>query len=130
MHFDREGNFISHEHEMEFREAERCLLRDWRQLQAEDRVTLKKDKLMKELTDYLGEFNAKRLKELTTKSQLFGLGGYTQTYLDELSWLDGAGNPKPFLKRLLGQIRLRIDPEMYKLKDPELKSKLYKLFRE
>lgn len=130
MHFDRQGNFISHEHEMEFREAERQLLADWRQLQAEDRLTGKKDRLMESLTDYLKEHNARRLKEVTSKTNPFGLGEYTQAYLDDLSWLDEEGNPKPFLKRVLQNVRLRLDPEAYKLKDPDLNEKLYAIFSE
>jgi len=128
MHFDKKGNFKSHRQEIDFREAERQLLMDWRQLQAEDKVTVRKDKLMNELNDYLSDNNEKRLKDLTTKPHLFGLGGYTQAYLDELSWLDEAGRPKPFLKRILEQVRRRVDPDAFKIKDPELKDKLYKIF--
>jgi pyruvate ferredoxin oxidoreductase alpha subunit len=130
MHFDKDGNFHSREQVIEFREAERQLLADWQQLQAEDRLTQRKDKLMKELNDYLRENNEARLRDLTTKPHLFGLGGYTQTYLDELSWMDESGNPKPFLRRVLQQVRRKLDPEAYKIKDPELKDKLYRLFIE
>jgi len=130
MHFDRDGKFTSHEHEMEFREYERRLLADWRQLQAEDRLTQKKDKLLDALMAYLKEHNARRLQDVTTESHPFGLGEYTRAYLDDLSWLDEEGNPKPFLKRVLSNIRLRIDPDDYKPKDPELGEKLYILFKE
>ena len=130
MHFDKQGKFTTRQQEIEFRQAERQLLADWRQLQAEDRLTRKKDKLMDELTAYLRENNEKRLRDLTTKPHLFGLGGYTQTYLEELSWMDDTGNPKPFLKQILRQVRLTIDPEEYKAKDPELGEKLYRVFIE
>ncbi|UCH83998.1 MAG: 2-oxoacid:acceptor oxidoreductase family protein [Candidatus Latescibacterota bacterium] len=127
-HFDKKGNFVSREHEMQYRELERQLLIAWRKLQAEDRITRKKDKLMGELTEYLKEENAKRLTDVTTKPHLFGLGNYTQDYLDELSWIDQSGQPKPFLKRVLDNVRRCLDPEEYKVKDPELREKLYKLF--
>jgi pyruvate ferredoxin oxidoreductase alpha subunit len=130
MHFDKQGNFTSRQQEIEFRMAERQLLADWRQLQAEDRLTQKKDKLMEELTAYLRDNNQKRLRDLTTKPHLFGLGGYTQNYLEELSWMDDSGNPKPFLKQVLRQVRLKIDPDEYKAKDPELGEKLYQVFIE
>ncbi|OGT84457.1 MAG: hypothetical protein A3G96_06850, partial [Gammaproteobacteria bacterium RIFCSPLOWO2_12_FULL_52_10] len=128
MHFDRNGNFISHVHEMEFRESERRLLADWRQLQAEDRLTQKKDKLMDALMDYLKEHNARRLQDVTSKSHPFGLGEFTRAYLDDLSWLDEDGNPKPFLQRVLNNVRLGLDPDAYKAKDPELQEKLYAIF--
>ncbi|MEJ2721904.1 MAG: thiamine pyrophosphate-dependent enzyme, partial [bacterium] len=127
-HFDKQGNFVSREHEMQYRELERQVLIAWRKLQAEDRLTTKKDQLMKELTEHLKEQNAKRLTDITTKPHLFGLGSYTQDYLDELSWLDQSGKPKPFLKRVLDNVRRCLDPEEYKAKDPELRDKLYKLF--
>lgn len=130
LHFDRNGNFISHEHEMEFREAERQLLADFRQLQAEDRQTQRKDKLMDTLLEYLKEHNAKRLQDVTSKTNPFGLGEYTHAYLDDLSWLDEDGNPKPFLKRVLYNVRLRLDVDSYKVKDPELPEKLYTIFKE
>jgi pyruvate ferredoxin oxidoreductase alpha subunit len=130
MHFDRNGDFISREHAMEFREAERRLLADWRQLQAEDRLTRRKDKLMDALLDYLKAHNAKRLQEVTAASHPFGLGEYTRAYLDDLSWLDEEGQPKPFLKRVLRNVRMRIDPDDYKAKDPDLEDKLYALFKE
>jgi len=130
LHFDKQGKFISHEHEMEFREAERQLLADWRELQAEDRMTQKKDKLMDVLLEYLKEHNAKRLQEVTSKNNPFGLGEYTHAYLDDLSWLDEEGNPKPFLKRVLGNVRLCLDADEYKVRDPELAQKLYAIFKE
>ncbi len=127
-HFDKKGNFVSREHEMQYRELERQLLMNWRKLQAEDRLTRRKDQLMEELTEYLREKNAKRLKDLTTKPHLFGLAGYTQSYIDELSWVDEGGKPKPFLRRVLENVRRCLDSEGYKLKDPELREKLYAVF--
>ncbi|UCG53400.1 MAG: 2-oxoacid:acceptor oxidoreductase family protein, partial [Candidatus Latescibacterota bacterium] len=127
-HFDKKGNFVSREHEMQYRELERQLLIAWRRLQAEDKLTRRRDKLMTELTECLREKNAKRLTDLTTKPHLFGLAGYTQTYLDELSWMDKTGKPKPVLKRVLDNVRRCLDPDEYKVKDPELREKLFALF--
>lgn len=129
-HFDKQGNFVSREHEMQYRELERQLLMNWRTLQAEDGLTRKRDRLMEELTEYLREQNAKRLKDLTTKPHLFGLAGYTQSYMDELSWLDEGGRPKPLLQRVFDNVRRSLDTEDYKLKDPELREKLYRVFIE
>jgi pyruvate ferredoxin oxidoreductase alpha subunit len=127
-HFDRAGNFASREHEMQVRELERQLLIAWRKLQAEDKLTRRKDRLMEELTKYLQEQNERRLKDLTTKPHLFGISGYTQDYIDELSWLDEGGKPKPFLQRVLQNVRRTLDPDEHKLKDPKLAETLYGIF--
>jgi pyruvate ferredoxin oxidoreductase alpha subunit len=127
-HFDKEGNFVSRQHEIQYRELERQLLIAWRKVQAEDKLTRKKDKLMEQLTEYLREENARRLKDVTTKPHLFNLTRYTQDYIDELSWLDDGGEPKPLLRRVLENVRRSLDPDAYKAKDPELKKKLYDIF--
>lgn len=127
-HFDKQGQFVSREHEMQHRELERQMLIAWRKLQAEDKVTRRRDKLMEELVAYLREQNAKRLKDLATKPHLFGIGDYTLDYLDDLSWLDASDEPKPFLKRLLDNVRRTLDPDEFKLKDPKLGEALYHIF--
>ena len=130
-YFNRDGKFAAREYEIQFREAERQLLADWRRLQAEDRLTHKKDRLMEELVDYINVNNARRLDELKEKSHLFGISGHARTFLDEISWLDEhSGHPKPFLKTVLEHVRLRLDPDAYKIKDSDLKDKLYALFKE
>jgi len=127
-HFDKKGNFVSREHEMQYRELDRQLLIAWRKLQAEDKLTARKDKLMEVLTGYLREHNDKRLKTLATKPHMFGIRGYTHDYMDELSWVDGSGRPKPFLQRLLQNVRRTLDPDAYKLNDPKLAEVLYGIF--
>lgn len=131
-YFNRDGKFSAREYEIQFREAERQLLADWRRLQAEDRLTHKKDKLMDELREYINVNNAKRLDDLKDKSHMFGIsGGHAHAYLDEMSWIDEhTGHPKPFLTTVLEHVRLRLDPDAYKIKDSDLREKLYAIFKE